>query len=449
MGIVRISGDFALPIAKKIFARRDTAEFASHRVYYGHVRCPLGGDVIDEALLLLMIAPRSYTREDIAEIHCHGGQESLRRVLSAAINAGARAAEAGEFTKRAFLNGRIDLSKAEAVMDIIGAASGRALSAANYALEGRLSSQINAFYEALMREVAAIEAVLDSPDHAYGVVGDHDFHGLAERIRKIHREITALHGTFGYGRVLKEGVNTVITGRPNVGKSSLLNALAGRERSIVTDIPGTTRDLITEHINLGESGIILKLTDTAGLRNSANLDAVEHIGAQRALDAARKAELILFVLDAAAPLTQEDYALADLIKQTAIPLICILNKSDIKKIDDKTPLLTHLNNPPTATVSAKNHQGLDNLTKTIETICLAKIHATENTIIITNARQADLLNKAANALNSAILAIETNLPEDLLSVDLMDACAHLAAITGRDASHELIETVFAEFCMGK
>ncbi|MCL2702546.1 MAG: tRNA uridine-5-carboxymethylaminomethyl(34) synthesis GTPase MnmE [Defluviitaleaceae bacterium] len=446
VGIVRISGGNAARIAREVFipGGRKTNTFQSHRFYYGHIKDNIGA-VIDEALLVFMAAPKTYTREDVAELHVHGGRESLRRCLAAILNAGARAAEPGEFTKRAFLNGRIDLARAEAVMDIISAVSGKALATAERALEGRLSEAVNSAYDGLMYEIAAIETFLDSPDHAFGVVdGGYDLPGLSGRLEIILANLVKLHGTFQYGRVIKEGINTVIAGKPNVGKSSLLNALIGQERAIVTDIPGTTRDILTEHVSLGHNGLVLNLADTAGVRFDEGCDPVEKIGINKARKAISEAELVLFVVDGSAPVTVEDAAIAEYLAEAKKLVICVSNKTDLPKVK-KGIMFTNVQ--AEIEISAKQKTGLDLLIKKIEEMFLTEHN--ENTVIVTNTRHADLLRKAANAVKSALETTERGLPEDLAAVELMDACGFLGAITGRNINEEIINTIFSTFCMGK
>ena len=457
VGIIRISGDLAAPIVNDLFVPKEKSllskrKFESHKFYYGHIKSPGSGAVIDEVLLVLMNAPKTYTREDIAEIHCHGGRESIRRVLSVVLQAGARPAEPGEFTKRAFLNGRIDLTKAEAVMDIVNAVSGRALNVAERALEGRLADKISDFYERIIFEVANIEAALDSPEHAFGEINDMDLSGLKDRLIKIKLDMERLYKTFSYGRILKDGINTVITGRPNVGKSSLLNAMAGHERAIVTNIPGTTRDILTEQITFGESGLVLNVTDTAGIRFSKDVDPVELIGIQKAREAVENTDLIFFVVDGSIKSTAEDICMAKYISRLNKPTICILNKADLPRNEDGAEIIEVLGGIEKVDISAKTQKGFDSLSNAIKKTCLGEISLSdvhEESVILTSIRQAGLLKSSIDGIAGAINTISSGLPEDLVAVELMDASAFLGTITGMNATEDMINSIFSKFCMGK
>jgi tRNA modification GTPase len=383
-----------------------------------------------------MFAPKTYTREDVAEFQCHGGEESLRRVLAAAIKAGARAAEPGEFTKRAFLNGRIDLAQAEAVMDMVSASSERARAAALDQLSGRLSNRINMLYDSILTELAGIEAAIDDPEHKTGDDGRKD------RINAIKQDADTLLSTFEYGRVCREGINTVIFGKPNVGKSSILNCLLGQDRAIVTEIPGTTRDILKESIRLKNNGLVLNLTDTAGIRKTD--ETVESIGVERAREAAAGADLVLCVLDGSAELSREDEEIISQLRALNTKVIYVINKSDLPKTLDSSCLA----GADIICISAKYMTNIDSLIRVIEERFTSG-KATEETVLITSARHAGLLRETVNSLENARIAAEQDIPEDFISIDLTEACGYLAKICGRDAGEDLVNSIFDKFCIGK
>lgn len=459
IGVIRVSGAEALACAAKVFVPAKPlgkSGFKSHKVYYGRIQDPITGAAIDEALLIVMLAPKSYTREDVAEFHCHGGQESLRRTLAAVTAAGARPAEPGEFTKRAFLNGRIDLAQAEAVMELLGASGDRARTAAVSQLEGKLSARINDAYASLLNEISMIEATLDSPEHALGLGPAGLYGGMKARLTAIKDDLTALANTNKLGRLIKDGAGVLIAGPPNVGKSSLLNALLGQDRAIVTDIPGTTRDLLTEHMTLGSLGLAMRLTDTAGIRAEdklGTLDPVERIGVERAKQAFDTADLILFVLDGSKTITQDARTLLTEITDTGKPMLCLINKSDLPQNPDSQDIYGLLSQtsptPPIIHISAKTGHGLDKLAAAIEESLLAQGPMDDAGVVVTLERHKDMLTKATEAITRAITTINQGLPEDFVTIDLTEACNHLTAITGQNATEDLINAIFSTFCIGK
>ena len=441
IGIVRISGPEAFFVLGKIFrfadGKKEADKLPGQSVHYGHV--VEDGEVLDEALVLILRAPHSFTAEDTVEIDAHGGPYVLSRILQAAVHAGARPAEPGEFTKRAFLNGRIDLSEAEAVMDVIDAGTADALRSANRQLSGSVRRAVEELREGIINELARIEAAIDDPEH----LALTDYHKtLPQVLAPIKERIDRLLQSFESGRFLREGVKTAILGKPNVGKSSLLNMLAGAERAIVTDIPGTTRDLLKEEINVG--GVALSLADTAGLR--ASDDPIEQIGVARAREAAADADLLFLVLDASQALTKEDEeVLATGAGRTAVVL---LNKADLPAQLSAADIKERYDLPVFA-VSAKTGEGLPALTEEIRARFLAGELLTSGEAIITNLRHKEALSLARESLVRVEESCAQGLPEDFYSIDLMDAYTALGSIIGAAVGDDLIDTIFSRFCMGK
>lgn len=459
IGIVRISGKEAIRIADRVFRAADgkpLSEAESHTIKYGHIETE--GDLLDEVLVSVFRAPRTYTREDIAEINCHGGTLILRNVLEAVLKAGARMAEPGEFTKRAFLNGRIDLTQAEAVMDLIGSESRIAAESALSHLAGSIRRKIVSLREKLLYEMAYIEAALDDPEH-YDLTG----YGpeLHSKLSDIQRGIRKLIDTAEEGRIVKEGIATVILGQPNVGKSTLLNLFSGEERAIVTDIAGTTRDVLEEHVIV--NGIPLRVMDTAGLRETG--DKIEQIGVERARACADTADLILYLIDGTKPLSETDRGnLRDL---NGKKVILIRNKTDLeetgpgekegsgentasaKDLVSDRELRTLLPGAPYVRLSASKGTGLEELSGTIREMFLSGEVQQGEEVYITNMRHKEALSDAAESLAYTLRAIEDQMPEDLYTVDMMDAYAALGRIIGEDVDEDLVNEIFAKFCMGK
>ncbi|NPV74598.1 MAG: tRNA uridine-5-carboxymethylaminomethyl(34) synthesis GTPase MnmE [Pelotomaculum sp.] len=442
IGIVRISGPDAVKVAKKFFLtkRKDWDQAGSHRLIYGHV-FDREGNIVDEVLLSFMRAPRTYTREDVVEINCHGGIVPLRKVLELALANGARLAEPGEFSKRAFLNGRLDLAQAESVIDIIRSKTEAGLRVAVSQLRGDLSRKVEDLQGRLLGLLAQVEANIDFPEDDLEEATVEDIlrsgEDLIEEIKEIVRRAEA-------GKIYREGISTVIIGRPNVGKSSLLNALLRENRAIVTDIPGTTRDIIEEYINI--RGIPLKIIDTAGLRETG--DAVERIGVEKAREAVEQADLVLLVLDAARGLTEEDYAIIE--KVGGKKVIFIVNKADVreKKISSEGAAKI-AGGRPVLWISALEGTGLDKLEEKIVEMVMGGQVYPKDELIISNTRHRMAMERAADHLAEAVSGIRQNVPVDVVAIDLRAAWESLGEITGTTVTEDLIDRIFADFCIGK
>ena len=441
IGIIRVSGDEAIEIVDKIFksvnSDKKLVNVKSHIINYGHI---VDNDkVIDEVLVSVMNGPHSYTGEDVVEINCHGGMIVIRKILEIVLKNGARTAEPGEFTKRAFLNGRMDLSQAEAVMDVINAKNEFALSSSIEQLNGRVSEKIKSLREKIIYNIAFIESALDDPEHI-SIDGYSD--KLSKILEEINGELSRLINNFDNGRIVKEGVKTVILGKPNAGKSSLLNLLLGEERAIVTDIEGTTRDTLEESINL--NGVFLNLIDTAGIRDSE--DVVEQIGVNKAKELAEKSDLVIFVADASKELDENDKEIINLIKDKQA--IVLLNKSDLGTIINEKNV-SEFDNKPVITFSAKTGDGLDELENKIRDLFYEGKVKYNDELYITNARQKESLINAKNSIEEVIKSVENDMPEDFYSIDLMDAYTYLGQIIGESVEDDLVNEIFSKFCMGK
>lgn len=441
IGIVRISGDRALEIGGRVFVSakgKQVSDFATHTVHYGKA-VGVGGETIDEVLLTYMKAPHSYTGEDVVEISCHGGVTSVKNILKAVTGQGARLAGRGEFTKRAFLNGKLDLAKAEAVIDIINSKTDRALGVAVNQLEGSLSRKIDEIREKLVTVMAYVEAETDFPeDDVSGLSTDE----VMEKLLLAKSELEKLLKTADTGKLVRDGITTAIVGRPNVGKSSLLNALSGRERAIVTDIPGTTRDVIEEYVTIG--GAVLRLLDTAGIRETG--DAVEKIGVDRALDSAKKAELVLFVADLSSSPSAEDKAIISSLKEQKV--IVVLNKTD-KEIKGAGEEYSALSSFPTVRISAAKEEGIDILAAEIEKLFNLGMLDHSTDALLTNLRHVESITRASESVNKAIEALRQGIPPDMLYVDLFDALSALGEVVGMSVSEEVVDKIFEKFCVGK
>ena len=438
VGIVRISGPGAVDIAEKVTEIRGKtlSALAPRHMALGFVKD--GNERLDEALIVVMKAPHSYTGEDTVELQCHGGPLVLKRVLEAVLKAGARLAEPGEYTKRAFLNGRLDLSEAEAVMDLIRAETDFARETALSQLGGSVSERIRHLRAEILEETAFIEAALDDPEH---ISLDGYPETFAPKLAKITQEVQTLLSGSENGRRLAEGIDTVILGRPNVGKSSLLNALLGEERAIVTAIPGTTRDTIEETLRLGD--VVLHLADTAGLRETA--DEIEKIGVALAEKKARESELILYVLDGSESLTKEDEdELGQLAGRQAIVLI---NKSDLEQVLDEKEVAKKTG-MEVIRISARTGEGLERVKEAVERRFLFK-EVRQQPLVITNVRHQALLREAEEALLRVKDSLEASLPEDFFTIDLNEAYRSLGLIIGEEAEEDLINEIFGKFCLGK
>ena len=441
IGIVRISGDEAIEVADRVFklkgGKDKLANQKSHTIHYGFV-CD-GDEVIDEVLVMLMKGPRTFTAEDTVEIDCHGGMLVTRRVLEAVLKAGARLADPGEFTKRAFLNGRIDLSQAEAVIDVINAKNEYALKSSVGQLRGIVSKKIKELREQIIFEIAFIESALDDPEHiSLDGYGDK----LMTVVNGIEKELCKLIKSSSNGRVVSEGVKTVILGKPNAGKSSLMNVLVGEDRAIVTDIAGTTRDILEEHIYL--QGISLNVVDTAGIRNTD--DVVEKIGVSRAMDAAEDADLIIYVVDGSRDLDENDYQIMDFIKERKA--VVLLNKSDLEQVVSVDEIIDKSGHSVIA-ISAKREDGIDKLEEKIKSLFYEGEIDFNDQVMITNVRHAQALKEAYDSVLMVERSIEDGMPEDFYSIDLMNAYEKLGLIVGESVEDDLVNEIFSKFCMGK
>lgn len=440
IGIVRISGAHAIEIVEQIFVSKKSkklSEISSHTVNYGSI--VYNGELIDEVLVLVMKKPNTYTREDIVEIDCHGGMLVTKKVLSVVVESGARPADPGEFTKRAFLNGRIDLSQAEAVIDIINSKNKYALKSSVSQLGGNLSHKIREIREVILDNIAFIEAALDDPEH---ISLDNYVDKLSTEVDNCVENLNILCKTSDNGRIIKEGVKTVILGKTNAGKSSLLNALAREERAIVTDIEGTTRDILEEQISLGD--VQLNLIDTAGIRDTD--DIVEKIGVNKARDYAKDADLIIYVVDASRKLDDNDKEILELIQDKKV--IVLLNKSDIDTVISKEYMKTVID-CPTISVSAKLERGIDDLEKEIKEMFFNGEVNFNDEIYITNVRQKNLLKESVKSLKLVKDSIAAGMSEDFFSIDLMSAYEQLGQVIGEAVEEDLVNQIFSKFCMGK
>ena len=438
IGIIRISGEDAISFADSIFrGKNKLADCETHTIQYGHIYD--NEELVDEVLVLIMRGPRSYTTEDVIEIHCHGGILVLKKVLSLLVSVGCRIAEPGEFTKRAFLNGRIDLSEAESIMDLISSNSELAMKNSVKQLSGSLRDIIVDLRDKILYETAYIESALDDPEH-YDLTGYPD--DLKNKVDSMISRIDDLINSFNSGHILKEGINTLILGKPNAGKSSLLNTLSRRERAIVTDIPGTTRDTLEEQITI--NGVSLNIIDTAGIRETD--DIVEKIGVDKALDSIDDADLILFVIDSSRPLDGDDEFIISKIIDKKV--IILLNKSDLLSVITEEDICNKYNKP-VISFSSVSLDGLKTLeSKITDMFFSGQVHS-DDTLYITNSRQAACLTNAKNSLTNVLTSIDNMMPEDFFSIDLMDAYNFLGEITGETIDDDLANKIFSEFCMGK
>ena len=449
IGIIRVSGPDSISIVDNLFRTKTRGSILknakSHTIHYGFIFD--GNEIIDEVMTSIMKAPRSYTTEDTVEIDCHGGILLMNKILETVVKNGARIAEQGEFTKRAFLNGRIDLSKAEAVMDIINAQNEFALRSSMAQLDGSVSNIIRNLRNKILYEIAFIESALDDPEHI-SIEGYQN--KLLDIVEDLLKELFILQESSKNGKIIKEGINTVIVGKPNVGKSSLLNRLVGEEKAIVTDIAGTTRDIIKENIKL--KGISLNIIDTAGIRKTE--DQVEMIGVDRAKKYAMEADLVVHVIDASLPLDQNDMEIFKMIqnKKTVI----LLNKTDLEAVVTKDTILEIMNkekyddkNIEIMKTSTKEDVGIDIFEETvINMFMLGKVQY-NNEVIITNMRHREAINNAINSLNMVNQSLKDHMPEDFYSIDLMSAYSELGYIIGEEISDDLMTEIFSKFCMGK
>lgn len=441
IGIIRISGEEAFLIMEKVFRpakKKDMKKVDSHTAHYGYIYD--GDKKIDECICLVMKSPHTYTREDIVEINCHGGVTVMKKVLETVVKYGARPAEPGEFTKRAFLNGRIDLSQAEAVMDVISSKNEFALESSLKQLDGSLKRKIDEIRKMIIHHIAAIESALDDPEHmsidGYGKQ-------LLVDVKKLKREIKQLIDTADNGKILKEGIKTVIIGKPNAGKSSLLNVLVGEERAIVTDIAGTTRDTLEESINV--QGIPLNIIDTAGIRDTE--DIIEKIGVDKAKENIDSADLILYVVDVTRELDENDEIIIDMVKDKKV--IILLNKSDLDNKKDIDEFRKQFHNWKYIEISAKTQDGISDFYEDLKEMFFQGQLSFNNEIYITNMRHKNALVDTMKSLSMVEQSILDDMPEDFFSIDLMNAYESLGYIIGESVGEDLVNEIFSEFCMGK
>ena len=440
IGIVRISGEDAFSAADRVFRGKEKiSECKSHTIHYGYI---VDGDItVDQVLVMVMKGPRTFTGEDTVEINCHGGTYVVTRVLDAVLrHGGVRPAQPGEFTKRAFLNGKMDLSQAEAVGDLISSSNDYALKNSVNQLKGNIRNRINDIRNEIIYQTAFIESALDDPEH-------YSFEGYDAKLRKnveeIIYELNKLINSYRNGKVFKEGIQTVIVGKPNAGKSSLLNMLAGHERAIVTEIEGTTRDVIEEQINL--QGITLNVVDTAGIRQTD--DKVEKIGVDKAVDYVENADLVIYVADSSRNLDENDEKILDMIYDKK--KIVLLNKSDLEPVVTREMIEEKAGDAPVIEVSAAEERGISELGDLIKDMFLKGDISFNEEIYITSARQKDALCRAVESMKKVIESIDNGMPEDFYSIDLMDAYEALGSITGEEVGDDLINEIFSRFCMGK
>lgn len=435
VGIIRLSGPDSLGILEQVFEPVNKERFGyakGYRMYYGHIKDPDNDCIIDEVLVSIMRSPHSFTGEDVVEINCHGGLIAQRSILNLVLRNGARLAEAGEFSKRAFINGRMDLAQAEAVIDLIQAKTSLSAAAALEQLRGKLSLEVIDCRNKLLVFIAQIEASIDFPEDVLEAV---NFNQLASQLESVHDKLSQLLSTAERGRILRDGLNTAIIGQPNVGKSSLLNALLRENRAIVTDIPGTTRDILEEYINV--KGVPLKIIDTAGIRETQDL--VEKLGVERALETLNRSDIVLFVLDAGSPLSDSEKDLLSRIP--ANRLIIVINKIDLTL--EKKEIL-HL---PTFYISALKGIGISELEDGI--IEIAAGHASAETPLISNTRHINALDRAAVKLKDAINSLRQLVPLDLISIDIRAAWEILGEVTGESVNEDILDEIFSRFCIGK
>lgn len=450
IGIVRISGNDAFSIADRIYkGKRKITESESHTIHYGHIMDE--DETIDEVLVMVMKGPRTFTGEDTVEINCHGGTYVVKRVMETVLKHGARAAEPGEFTKRAFLNGKIDLSQAEAVIDVINSENEYALQSSISQLKGNIKNKITNIRNKIIYHTAFIESALDDPEHI-SIEGYGDT--LKEEAETIISDLKELIRSADNGRVIKEGINTVIVGKPNAGKSSLLNVLSGHERAIVTDIEGTTRDILEEQIRLGD--LSLNVVDTAGIRQTD--DVIEKIGVDKAKEYAGNADLVIYVVDASRELDENDEKIIQLVREKKA--IILLNKSDLDTIVDEKTISDKLYGDgsvtenkegeiPVIPISAKEEKGIEKLEKKLKEMFINEKVSFNDQIYISNVRQKNALADAEKSMEKVVDSINAGMPEDFYSIDLMDAYEALGSITGESVGEDLINEIFSKFCMGK
>lgn len=440
ISIVRLSGDQAVAVAKKVFKGRDLDKVSSHTINYGHIIDPSDGSLVDEVMVSVMRAPKTFTREDVIEINTHGGIVATNKVLQLLIGSGARMAEPGEFTKRAFLNGRIDLTQAESVMDLIRAKTDKAMQVAVNQLDGNLHHLIGNLRQEILDSLAQVEVNIDYPEYDTDQMTTKM---LLEKAKTVSSSIDQLLKTADSGEILQHGLATAIVGKPNVGKSSLLNRLLDEDKAIVTDVAGTTRDVVEQYVNI--DGVPLKLIDTAGIRDTE--DKVEKIGVERSKAALKGADLAILVLDSSRELEEDDLELLDATADKR--RIVIFNKNDLMPVITPNSVVQLKADDIVLQTSAIKNDGIETIKQTIGKIFNSGIEDNSSNVIITSARQAGLLRKAKNSLNDVISGIEAGMPIDLVQIDMTACWNTLGEITGESYPDELITQLFSQFCLGK
>ena len=442
IGIVRLSGPQAIEIGDILYkGKKKLSEVETHTINYGHIIDPETDETVEEVMVSVLRAPKTFTREDIIEINCHGGILTINRILELTMTYGARMAEPGEYTKRAFLNGRIDLSQAEAVMDFIRSKTDRASKVAMNQIEGRLSDLIKKQRQSILEILAQVEVNIDYPE--YDDVEDATTDFLLEQSKRIKEEINRLLETGAQGKIMREGLSTVIVGRPNVGKSSMLNNLIQDNKAIVTEVAGTTRDVLEEYVNV--RGVPLRLVDTAGIRDTE--DIVEKIGVERSRKALSEADLILFVLNNYEPLTEDDQTLFEVIKNEDV--IVIINKTDLEQRLDVSELREMIGDMPLIQTSMLKQEGIDELEIQIKDLFFGGEVQNQDMTYVSNSRHISLLKQARQSIQDAIDAAESGIPMDMVQIDLTRTWEILGEIIGESASDELIDQLFSQFCLGK
>ncbi|MCY8863539.1 tRNA uridine-5-carboxymethylaminomethyl(34) synthesis GTPase MnmE [Bacillus spizizenii] len=444
IAILRLSGPEAIQIADKIYKGpkgKTLSSVESHTIHYGHIVDRPSDRVVEEVMVSVLKAPRTFTREDVIEINCHGGIVTVNQVLQLALREGARLAEPGEFTKRAFLNGRIDLSQAEAVMDLIRAKTDRAMNVAMNQMEGRLSALVRRLRSEILETLAHVEVNIDYPE--YDDVEEMTHQILVEKATAVKKEIEALLRTSEQGKILREGLSTVIIGRPNVGKSSLLNSLVHEAKAIVTDIPGTTRDVIEEYVNV--RGVPLRLVDTAGIRETE--DIVERIGVERSRQVLKEADLILLVLNYSEELSEEDVKLFEAVE--GMDVIVIMNKTDLEAKIDSERVRELANGRPVVTTSLLKEEGINDLEEAIQSLFYTGAIESGDLTYVSNTRHISILQQAKRAIEDALSGIEQDVPIDMVQIDLTRCWELLGEIIGDSVHESLIDQLFSQFCLGK
>lgn len=442
IAIIRVSGDQAIPVVNQLVRGKDLTTVASHTINYGHLMDPESKAEVDEVMVSVMKAPRTYTKEDVVEINCHGGLLATNRALQLVLTHGARLAEPGEFTKRAFLNGRLDLSQAEAVMDLIRAKTDRSMQVALNQLDGDLSRLIKDLRKQILDVLAQVEVNIDYPE--YDAVEEMTSQLLKEKATMIRDHLTALLASAKQGKVLRDGLATAIIGRPNVGKSSLLNTLLHEDKAIVTNVAGTTRDVIEEYVNV--KGVPLHLIDTAGIRDTA--DQVEKIGVERSKQALKAADLVLLLLDISREITDEDRELLELTAKQ--PRIVLLNKTDLPHRFDPAEIKDLVGASPVIETSITSQTGIDQLGAAIAKLFFEQgVDRNQGTVLVTNARHISLLHQAKDALDDVLAGLEAGMPVDLVQIDMTRCWDLLGEITGDHYQDELLDQLFSQFCLGK